>query len=594
MAIQRASKHAPCPVCGGHPDMPRGKGQRCTGFTTDEGYIHCTREEFAGRCKRHEGGVEPTWSHRAEGPCPCGQTHGAAPYEPPPPRPARAPERKAEVRELGEAKRAEMVATYDYRDIKGRLLYQVCRFNPKTFRQRRPDGNGGWIWNLQGITPTLYRIPDLVPALRAGDTIWICEGEKDVEAIFEAGGVATCNTMGAGKWRDNLSEAFAKFGEPGGEVRIIQDRDPELKADGKPHREGQRHARAVYESIVAATEDVNQLKVSIWEAAEGKDAADHLAAGKTLGQFIQVYPFPDNLLQTDPARFKQNAIRQALDAPPKTLEYISRDHLPEQQPLCPTGLIGSNKLRHIQGVTVLSGDPSAGKSFFAISTAVAAANAGWEVFYLSCEMHEDLVFSRTARAVAGAALSGWEWRDIRLKQEAILRARTLKIPENLAVVNVDAGVTIDDVVEMLALAVSDRHTLVILDSLSSFVDNLKEEASGDPFKMASLRRVVRLATATRRLTHGHVAWLLLSELNKEGKAKGRFIEHRSDIGLAMRSNAEQSHMKEIAITKSWWGPTGQLGEFVLEYDLAHLRKPEPDAPVQTTYIADEDLETPGM
>ena len=37
-------------------------------------------------------------------------------------------------------------ATYDYRDEAGRLTYQVVRYPPKDFRQRRPDGSGGWVW----------------------------------------------------------------------------------------------------------------------------------------------------------------------------------------------------------------------------------------------------------------------------------------------------------------------------------------------------------------------------------------------------------------------------------------------------------------
>src|SRR5215831_4143177 len=42
----------------------------------------------------------------------------------------------------------KIVKTYDYRDETGELLFQVVRFDPKGFRQRRPDGRGGWIWNL--------------------------------------------------------------------------------------------------------------------------------------------------------------------------------------------------------------------------------------------------------------------------------------------------------------------------------------------------------------------------------------------------------------------------------------------------------------
>jgi putative DNA primase/helicase len=32
------------------------------------------------------------------------------------------------------------VAAYDYHDENGKLLYQVVRFEPKDFRQRRPNG----------------------------------------------------------------------------------------------------------------------------------------------------------------------------------------------------------------------------------------------------------------------------------------------------------------------------------------------------------------------------------------------------------------------------------------------------------------------
>ena len=41
-----------------------------------------------------------------------------------------------------------IVAKYDYTDAAGALLYQVLRLEPKSFRQRRPDGNGGWTWEL--------------------------------------------------------------------------------------------------------------------------------------------------------------------------------------------------------------------------------------------------------------------------------------------------------------------------------------------------------------------------------------------------------------------------------------------------------------
>ena len=57
--------------------------------------------------------------------------------------------------------KARIVKTYDYTDADGGLLYQVCRLEPKSFRQRRPDGNGGWIWEV-GEHRVPYRLPELL------------------------------------------------------------------------------------------------------------------------------------------------------------------------------------------------------------------------------------------------------------------------------------------------------------------------------------------------------------------------------------------------------------------------------------------------
>ena len=57
--------------------------------------------------------------------------------------------------------KGNVVATYDYTDADGKLLYQVLRYEPKDFRQRRPDGNGGWIWKLEERR-VLYRWPELL------------------------------------------------------------------------------------------------------------------------------------------------------------------------------------------------------------------------------------------------------------------------------------------------------------------------------------------------------------------------------------------------------------------------------------------------
>jgi DNA invertase Pin-like site-specific DNA recombinase len=114
----------------------------------------------------------------------------------------------------------DIVATYDYKDADGTLLFQVVRYaNPKDFRQRRPDGNGGWIWNLDGVPLVPYRLPDLI-ASDPAEPVYVVEGEKDVDRLISLGLVATTNPMGAGKWPD----AFGRYLLVR-DVRMIADND---------------------------------------------------------------------------------------------------------------------------------------------------------------------------------------------------------------------------------------------------------------------------------------------------------------------------------------------------------------------------------
>jgi hypothetical protein len=97
---------------------------------------------------------------------------------------------------------------YSYADESGMLLYQVIRLEPKDFRQRRPDGNGGWIWSLGGTRRVLYRLPRLRSAIERAETIYIVEGEKDADALGEFGLTATTNAGGANKWRLEYAETL--------------------------------------------------------------------------------------------------------------------------------------------------------------------------------------------------------------------------------------------------------------------------------------------------------------------------------------------------------------------------------------------------
>lgn len=155
-----------------------------------------------------------------------------------------------------------IIATYDYRDEKGVLLYQAVRFEAKDFRQRRPDGDG-WKWNLDGVRRVPYRLPEILAA-PPESTVFIVEGEKDVEALRSRGLLATTNSEGAGKWRSDFARFFR-----GRDVIILPDNDAA----------GRAHAR----SVVAALAAVAKVRILELPGLPPKgDVSDWLAAGNSI------------------------------------------------------------------------------------------------------------------------------------------------------------------------------------------------------------------------------------------------------------------------------------------------------------------------
>jgi 5S rRNA maturation endonuclease (ribonuclease M5) len=156
------------------------------------------------------------------------------------------------------------VATYEYADELGEPVFQVLRYVPKAFRQRRPDGKGGWIWNLRGVRRLLYRLPELLAA-DPTQTVFICEGEKDVDRLRSLGLVATTNPGGAGKWQREYAEALR-----GRRVVVIADND----------EPGRRHAVDMARSLDGAAAKHCVLALPGLDANR-KDVSDWLDAGHT-------------------------------------------------------------------------------------------------------------------------------------------------------------------------------------------------------------------------------------------------------------------------------------------------------------------------
>lgn len=251
---RRYTREHLCPICGGWDAAPRGQGRRCHGYLSDDGrYGRCSREEHAARLPLEES--SNYYVHRLDGECLCGLRH----------HPGSVPSALANQDE-----QRRIVATYDYRDASGVLLYQTVRYSPKDFRQRRPrrtnartDHGEDWDWSLGNVQRIPYGLPEL---LAADATSWVhvVEGEKDADRLRALGLVATCNVGGAGKWRDEYGRYFI-----GRRVVILLDND----------EAGRRHAEQVARALNDVAIEVRI--VSLPGLPDKGDVSDWLAAGGT-------------------------------------------------------------------------------------------------------------------------------------------------------------------------------------------------------------------------------------------------------------------------------------------------------------------------
>lgn len=122
------------------------------------------------------------------------------------------------------------VDTYDYHNADGQPVMQVRRYlnddGTKTFRQFRWD-NITWKPGLNGTTPILFHL-DKLAAADPNETVYICEGEKDVLTLEANNLLATSNPSGAGKWRDHYSTSLKDRN-----CVILPDHDKPGKAHGE-------------------------------------------------------------------------------------------------------------------------------------------------------------------------------------------------------------------------------------------------------------------------------------------------------------------------------------------------------------------------
>ena len=173
--------------------------------------------------------------------------------------------------------RPSVEAEYDYRDPRGGLIAQKVRFSNKTFKWRQPGhDDGSWTWNLHGVTPGLYRLPDLVGAFQ----VFVNEGEKSVDLLRSLGAHATCPPSGASSWLSSWSLNLWQLGCR--EMVILADND----------RAGDQHAERVAEITAQVVHECDEPMIAkivrLPGLEKGADAFDWLKGGHTLIDLLNV------------------------------------------------------------------------------------------------------------------------------------------------------------------------------------------------------------------------------------------------------------------------------------------------------------------
>lgn len=251
----------------------------------------------------------------------------------PVPAPKKIEQKQSTPKPIEPPKKQTLVATYDYTDENGVLLFQKLRYvdedGKKTFRQRKPDGNGAWEYSLGDIPKVLYNLPAVISAKTYSAPIWVVEGEKDADTLIEAGFIATTMPGGAGKWLEIHTEPLA-----GNLVEIIADND----------EVGLRHALDVQQKLNEAGCDAQ-----VWVCPSHKDITDHLSAGKSIDELM---PY-EEYAQANPPQVSEDGFNEVEPALPilddeaspeglallKLRELLEREDLNTKQKIAKSNLI---------------------------------------------------------------------------------------------------------------------------------------------------------------------------------------------------------------------------------------------------------------
>lgn len=179
--------------------------------------------------------------------------------------------------EYGQKKRIE--AVYDYRAADGKYLYSKVRFEGKDIRYITVDKeNDRYTYCKPKNLTTLYRLPELLQAVRGGYPVYIVEGEKDAETLRKLGYTAT-TAGGVNEWRKEYAAYFI-----GAKVVILPDNDkPGLALKDQIMKDLKHYAHSIRWTITSKRDKGDVSDYLLQEGHTKEDLKALVSAAENIG-----------------------------------------------------------------------------------------------------------------------------------------------------------------------------------------------------------------------------------------------------------------------------------------------------------------------
>lgn len=417
----------------------------------------------------------------------------------------------------------EIVATYEYQDATGKALFEKVRYKPKGFSQRRPDGKGGWVYSLKGITPLPYHLPEVLEAIKSDRAIYIVEGEKDVETLRAKGKIATCGTHGAGpgKWQSSYNNYFKDA-----HTIIIPDNDAIGKA----------FAAEIAQKVSAVAKSVRLLDLTTIASnlPEHGDVSDLLSM-KEIDGLSELNKLVKSTPEYAPPEPKKDYICLS-DVQATHTKWLWEPYIP------------------IGKITLLQGDPGAGKTFFTLWLASMVSRG--EFF-----PEEDMFDERSPAAVV------YQTAEDGISDTIVPRLKKMhpNFKNIFCIDETEQGLTLSD--ERIERILKEkRPRLFIIDPLQAYL--------GGDVDMHRANQVRPLMAKIGRLAEQYqCAFILIMHMSKMSQVKALYRGLGSiDFAAAARSvlvignNPDDPDEKIMAHEKSSLAKHGESISFSIDHE----------------------------